>query len=231
MERETKLTPNYIKTFAKKFDLNIIFLLNLSNKGIGAVGSLPQCTNLLMLDLSYNNVLMLNGMDTCICLTHINVSYNKISQLNPLKNCKELNTIMAQGNRIKDFKTIESLDGLKKLSSLYLQEFNGEGANPVCEDYNYANNIFTSLPELTLLDGQCKNQERLTSPQVENWDDDVLNFISDDPWYSHEINRPFNSSSDMRREIEDVEKVEDSFKDLLDDCEKKLKQTKSIYNI
>lgn len=54
MEKDRKLTPLFLKTFTQKFDLNTIFLLDLSKKGIGNVGSLPECTNLLMLDLSHN---------------------------------------------------------------------------------------------------------------------------------------------------------------------------------
>lgn len=34
MEKETKLTPLYIKTVSQKFDILTIFLLDLSNKGI-----------------------------------------------------------------------------------------------------------------------------------------------------------------------------------------------------
>ena len=131
MEKETKLTPKYLKTVSKKFDLETIFLLQVTGQGVSNIGSIPQCTNLLMLDLSNNKLLMLNGIGACVNLTHLNISYNKISLLDPLKECRELSTCMVQGNRVKDVRTIEALDGLKLLSNLYLQEFSGEGANPV----------------------------------------------------------------------------------------------------
>jgi hypothetical protein len=43
MEKERKLTPLFLKTFAQKFDLMTVFLLDLSKKGIGNIGSLPEC--------------------------------------------------------------------------------------------------------------------------------------------------------------------------------------------
>lgn len=37
------ITPLYLKTVSQKFDLMTIFLLDLSRKGIGQLGSLVDC--------------------------------------------------------------------------------------------------------------------------------------------------------------------------------------------
>ena len=62
MEKETKLTPKYLKTISKKFDLQTIFLLKITSQGVASIGSIPDCKNILMLDLSKNKILMLNGI-------------------------------------------------------------------------------------------------------------------------------------------------------------------------
>ena len=49
---DKKVTPLYLKTHTQKFDLLTIFLLDLSKKSLGALGSIVECTNLLMLDIS-----------------------------------------------------------------------------------------------------------------------------------------------------------------------------------
>ena len=79
MERQKNLTPLFLKTMTQKFDLQTIFLLDLSKMGIGSVGSLPECTNLMMLDLSRNNLLVITGLESLTNLKHINLSYNKIT--------------------------------------------------------------------------------------------------------------------------------------------------------
>ncbi|CAI2380371.1 unnamed protein product [Moneuplotes crassus] len=231
MEREVKLTPNYIKTVSKKFDLKIVFLLDIKKQGVTAIGSVPECTNLLMLDLSHNKILMLNGIGACVALTHLNVAYNKLSQLSPLKDCRELVTLMAQGNRIKDFKNIESLSCLKHLSNLYLKEFSGDGANPVCDDDDYAEHTFEVLPSLFMLDGQVRGQVALEEPEEGKFEADCPEFTNKEPWYSREVERPFNVKYELSTELEQVEAAEDTLRSILDDCEGKLKKTRSIYNI
>jgi Leucine-rich repeat (LRR) protein len=79
MEKERKLTPLFLKTFAQKFDLMTMFLLDLSKKGIGNIGSLPECQNLLMVDLSNNQLMVISGLEALINLKHINLSYNKLT--------------------------------------------------------------------------------------------------------------------------------------------------------
>ena len=56
VDSSKKITSLYLKTHTQKFDLLTIFLLDLSKKGIGALGSIVECTNLLMLDVSYNGI-------------------------------------------------------------------------------------------------------------------------------------------------------------------------------
>jgi Leucine-rich repeat (LRR) protein len=79
MEKDRKLTPLFLKTYTQKFDLMTIFLLDLSKKSLTAIGSLPECTNLLMLDLSYNGISVITGIESLINLKHLNLAYNKVT--------------------------------------------------------------------------------------------------------------------------------------------------------
>mmetsp|Transcript_17721 Transcript_17721/g.19903 ORF Transcript_17721/g.19903 Transcript_17721/m.19903 type:complete len:125 (+) Transcript_17721:193-567(+) len=123
---------------------------------------------------------------------------------------------MAQGNKIKDFRSIENIEALGNLNILYLQEFNGEDQNPVCEDYNYAKEIFKLLPKLENLDGHTKDLPRLEAPNMNKYEEEVPDFISNDSWYANDIQRPFNVTSEQRKEIEEIDTSEDTFRELLD---------------
>ena len=88
---ETKLTPLYLKTASQKFDLETIFILDVSDRNIqGAVGSLGDCTNLMNVDLSKNRITMLTGMESLVNLRICNLSYNKLTSIDGLKGCGKL---------------------------------------------------------------------------------------------------------------------------------------------
>ena len=84
MIKEVNLTDEYLKAITGKFDLETVFNLELVNKSIGSLGSIPKCTSLLYLDLSHNNISSINGLDNLDSLVHImfiDLSYNKISNI------------------------------------------------------------------------------------------------------------------------------------------------------
>jgi len=76
---ETKLTPLFVKTVAQKFDFKTIFLLEISNRNIAAIGAVQDCLNLITLDLSRNNLTNVNGLEKCVNIKILNLSYNKIT--------------------------------------------------------------------------------------------------------------------------------------------------------
>ena len=152
---ETKLTPLFLKTVAQKFDLETIFILDVSDKNIqGNVGNLGDCLNLMNVDISRNRITMLTGMESLVNLKICNLSYNKLTSIDGIKGCTSLERLDLQGNLIKDIKAIERVaPSLTKLVNLYMQEFNGEGANPVCWQKVYRSGIKQFWPNLSSLDG------------------------------------------------------------------------------
>lgn len=153
---EAKLTPLFLKTVSCKFDLETVFMLDLKEKNVqGGVGSIGECTNLLHLDLSRNRITMLSGMDNCINLKILDLSYNRLSTIDPVKGCVLLEKLWLQGNQIKDMQSLtRTAPPLEKLRLLYLQEFNGEGANECCKAKGYRLNVLKLFPNLDSLDGQ-----------------------------------------------------------------------------
>lgn len=92
---ETKVTTNYVKTAAQKFDFKTIFMLSLPKKNISSVGAIAECANLKTLDLSKNNLASVSGLERCVSLTILNLSYNKISSLTILTPLNDLQRLEA----------------------------------------------------------------------------------------------------------------------------------------
>ena len=84
---------------------------------------------------------MLSGIDNLQNLKILNISYNRLTNIDIVKGCKSLESIFAQGNQIKAV----SFE-LKSLISLYLQEFNGEGQNPCCQQKSYKLGVLKLMP-------------------------------------------------------------------------------------
>ncbi len=165
-----------------------IFLLDLSKKGFPALGSVVECTNLLMLDLSNNALLVINGIETLTNLKHLNLSYNKLTQLDPLKTLNGLERLDAQGNMIKDTRTLEILGaGCTGLKVIYLQEFNKSGQNPVCATQGYRKKVLEVMPSLKALDGYRVAAPVMDPGQIEDNEADGLEYQCDEEWYNPDI--------------------------------------------
>jgi hypothetical protein len=160
---ETKITPLYVKTLAQKFDFGTILYLDFTKKSIFSVGCLPDCTALLTLDLSNNNIQGVSGLEKCVHLKMLKLSYNKIANASVLSTGQtggliKLQRLELQGNKISEIKNLP--EGLPLLEVLYLQEFNQDGMNPICETLGgYRKRIYQVFPKLRALDGNRKATE------------------------------------------------------------------------
>jgi len=144
-------------------------MLDLSSRGVASLGSLPECTNLLMLDLSHNQIMVISGLENFENLKGIDLSYNRITQLDALKGCLDLERLQVQGNQIKDTPTVEKLCVLPKLTHIYLREFNGTGPTPLCINAkHYSKKVLKAIPQLKSLDGQRVSVPELDMTPVES---------------------------------------------------------------
>ena len=81
---KVNLSDEYIKAVTGSFDLETIFDLELTQKHITSLGSLPKCISLVYLDLSQNRITDINGIDNLIELEFLDLSFNNISNIAPL---------------------------------------------------------------------------------------------------------------------------------------------------
>ena len=70
-----------IKKESGQFDVESVFVINLSNRGLDSVGALPLCTQLCILDLSRNKLSTLSTLSVCTRLEWLDASSNQIAVL------------------------------------------------------------------------------------------------------------------------------------------------------
>ena len=66
MLSKTNLSEDYLKSVTGFFDLETIFDIELNQKNIASLGSLPKCISLVYLDLSQNKISDITEIDSLI---------------------------------------------------------------------------------------------------------------------------------------------------------------------
>lgn len=86
----------------------------------------------------------------------IGLSCNEVSTLEDFAHCPKLRELILRKNNIKNIAEVAHLQGLPKLTSLWL------GENPCAENtHNYRKVVLKALPNLTVLDNQPVTREEL----------------------------------------------------------------------
>jgi len=227
--KEKRLTPLFLKTISQKFDLAIIFFLNVSNFNLPGIDSLVECQNLLILDISGNVLTSLQGFDALTKLKKLNVAYNKISVLDPIKALKELEVFEAQGNSISEIEQVNSVRNLPRIRSIYFQEFDYSGQNPICRNSDYRETVKTINPRLKSLDGHRYGVPEMTMGDFGELNFNIQEYNSKEKWYAPDIKKAkveLFSDSDVQ-----ISKKENELKDALKDVHSRLNQTQSIHSL
>ena len=173
MIKEVNLTDEYLKAVTGKFDLETVFNLELVNKSISNLGSVPKCKSLLYLELSHNNIASINGIESLVHIMFLDLSYNHISNLSYLKSLRDLINCKLQGNDISG-PLPSFFANFKKLEKLTLQEApipeNRElnTSNPICQEGNYRQNVLDIVPQLMWLDGIPRGMEAFSAECEDN---------------------------------------------------------------
>lgn len=156
-------TTEYLKALTGKFNLEIIFILSLPNKGIVKPLNIIQCSNIITLNLSKNK---LSSIDEFISLTkmkHLDISFNQIKSVDSLSKIENLISLKAQGNQISKINNLDQwTKQMRCLNKIYFQQISGEAANPICKEEGYRDKLFKSIISLKFLDG-TKNEISLIS--------------------------------------------------------------------
>ena len=85
-----EVSRNYLKKETQEFDLETIFILNLSGKQIQNVGSIGECTNLVHLNLSYNNLTSVMALHTLAQLQRLNLFGSETMKCPLLQRCSTI---------------------------------------------------------------------------------------------------------------------------------------------
>ena len=211
---KTNISDDYLKSVTGIFDLETIFDLELEQKNISSLGSLPKCVSLVYLDLSQNKISDISSINTLVELKFLDLSFNSISNISPLSSLLKLRNVKLQGNNI-DGPLPSSLKNLKKLEQLTFKSIDIEDnknvnfSNPICSTNDYRNKIFELFSNLKWLDNLPKGMDEIDC-NFNNDEDDEINKIDVN---SYEFN--FNDEIKLDAgELISNEEIENSKKEI-----------------
>ena len=176
MIKEVNLTDEYLKAVTGKFDLETIFNLELVNKNINNLGSVPKCTSMLYLDLSHNNISSINGIENLVHIMFLDLSYNNISNISNLQYLRDLINCKLQGNNISGplpafFSNYKKLEKLTFHEVPILEKPDINTSNPICDSENYRQEVLDKIPKLMWLDGIPRGMEAFSTEFDDNDND------------------------------------------------------------
>jgi len=180
MLSKINVSDEYLKAVTGFFDLETIFDLELNQKGITSLGSLPKCISLVYLDLSQNKISNITEIDSLIELKFLDLSFNNISNITPLASLLKLRNVKLQGNNI-DGPLPNCLKNLKKLEQLTFKSINLEEnpkinfSNPICSMDNYRDSVFAIFTNLKWLDNLAKGMEEIDYNYKDDEEDKIKN--------------------------------------------------------
>ncbi len=78
-----KLTAEFLKHESHNFDLECVYVLDLSRRGVRDLGDLRECANLELLNLSFNEINDLSSLSNAKMpkLQHLNLAFNQLKHL------------------------------------------------------------------------------------------------------------------------------------------------------
>ena len=226
---KVNLSEEYIKAVTGSFDLETIFDLELTQKQIASLGSLPKCISLVYLDLSQNNIREIIGIDSLIELEFLDLSFNNISNIAPLGSLLKLRNLKLHGNNI-DGPLPGSLKHMKKLEKLSFKcidiedNKNKNYTNPICSMNNYRKNIFECFANLKWLDNIPKGMEEINYDYKDDDDDNIKNIDVND--YKFDFGSEINLNVDELISKEDIENSKNEILSKYKEYEKGIEEIK-----
>ena len=175
-----KLTAEFLKQESCNFDLECVFTLDLSEKGITDLSALKDCISLEILNLSFNDISDLSVLTNLPKLQFLNLSNNLIRSLDGLENLENLQILNLMGNSIQNPSEFRKLNNLKELTQLKLIDFKNKKTNPICTKKNYIQEIQMFIPHIEIIDGhnlKLSVTEQAFSNEINNLENDSSKLI------------------------------------------------------
>ena len=229
MIKEVNLSDEYLKAITGKFDLETVFNLELVNKNISNLGSIPKCISLLYLDLSHNNLSSIIGIQTLVHIMFLDLSFNNISDISYMHSLRDLINCKLQGNNIHG-PIPTFFAGMKKLEKLTFYEFpiNGKPqintSNPLCESSTYRDDVLNAVPQLMWLDGVPRGMEEFSN-DIKDDDNDIKEKLN-----PNNFDFPFDGKIKLNKEdvlpSENIENVKKNIEEQYGEFQKALEKVK-----
>ena len=229
MLSKTNLSDDYLKSVTGFFDLEIIFDLELNQKNIASLGSLPKCVSLVYLDLSQNKISDITEIDSLIELKFLDLSFNNISNITPLSSLLKLRNLKLQGNNVNG-PLPNCLKNLKKLEQLTFKTVNLEEnkninvSNPICSMNNYRDAVFACFTNLKWLDNLPKGMEEIDCDY--NDDEDDMEKKIDVDSFKFNFNEEIKLDPNELISNEDMDNTKKEIQDKYNEYEKGIEELK-----
>lgn len=163
LEAENLVTEEELKRISREFCLESIFILDLSCRGICALGPVCKCLNVCVLDLSSNNLSSVGDLVVLTALEHLDLSNNCISQLDGLQKLENLSRLELAGNKISRYNYDNSDNLLDEINMLALKlSFHC----PLSVSWNISPSSSAILPKVLL---SSATQSVLTQLTLQPW--------------------------------------------------------------
>jgi Leucine-rich repeat (LRR) protein len=188
-----ELTERLLKYATGQFDPALIHTATLRMLTISVIhaDAFSRCSEYLTaLDLSRNVLTSLRGLEHLTALVHLDLSFNKLTTVHELaKWCPSLEVLHLEGNCLTSLEALSCFDStvMPRLRALYLQDRDGEFANPVCgrsgsgrEEYvGYAAAHFQHI---RCLDGHYFNRHDVHPRYIDGGNDQEVQLPDCPPW-------------------------------------------------
>jgi len=220
---DTQITPLYLKTLCNKFEVETIFILNISNQSVSSLGNIDECINLMMLDASSNGIKDITPLQKLTKLQVLKLGKNFVTSIDPLKDMTKLVQVDMHGNQVKNMKSLSCLSQNKWLTTVYFQLLNGTFKSPICEETNYRETVFDVIKSLKRLDGMKKGEKCSTGELVRTKAElkyEIKN--STDYWYAKDYPKVEGPKA-VKLEDGEVNKSIEAVNNLIKALEKQMK--------
>jgi protein phosphatase 1 regulatory subunit 7 len=103
--------------------------------------------------LAQNGIQHIRGLAKNLDLEILDLNFNRLERIENVSHLMKLTDFWARQNKLSDFKDLDQLSGLPKLTLVYLE------MNPWSEKPNYRSVVIRSLSHLIRLDSEmCRKQ-------------------------------------------------------------------------
>lgn len=149
-------------------ELKRLRVLGIQTNDIKNISGLEEVETLEELYMQQNFITKIEGLENNKKLKILDLAYNMVQQIDGLDNNKELTDLWLNKNCIKDWSSVEYLQCLPNIDTIYLIDC------PVASDKKYVKWIIDNVPQVQQIDSDCvtliKKKAQMTKSAIKPLD-------------------------------------------------------------